>query len=185
VVELVFFGLRFSFCLHRRIYFLFFSVRLFLYLKTYFLPVFFFFCFLFFCVSAGFVGGDVVGTDGEIADDSHFLLTARLSVFILTTHSMLMIDTWELFCYEIWCISAPCSLSLSLSLSLGSCLFVCLFFWILVQGSTLQELLISRESCCRIKSHGRHLKPETPKNAMPQAQKFCTWCMECAVWQGF
>ncbi len=68
----------------------------------------------------------MVGTDGEIADDSHFLLTARLSVFILTTHSMLMIDTWELFCYEIWCISAPSSLSLSLSLV--SCLFVCLFF---------------------------------------------------------
>jgi len=27
-----------------------------------------------------------VGTDGEIAGDSHFLLTVRLSVFILTTH---------------------------------------------------------------------------------------------------
>jgi hypothetical protein len=46
----------------------------------------------------------VVRTDGEIADDSHFLLTVRLSVFILTTHSMVMIDTWELFCFEIWCI---------------------------------------------------------------------------------
>jgi hypothetical protein len=64
----------------------------------------------------------VVGTDGEIADDSHFLLTVRLSVFILTTHSMVMIDTWELFCFEIWCIAA--SLSLSLSLSLVVCLFV-------------------------------------------------------------
>ncbi len=66
----------------------------------------------------------MVGTDGEITDESHFLLTVRPSVFILTTHSMVMIDTWELFCFEIWCISPPPPPPPSLSLSLVVCLFV-------------------------------------------------------------